>query len=44
MYVRCEECGYEWDTRSQMVRVSCPSCGAKVKIRESYDGEPMEEG
>ena len=41
--VRCSGCGYEWETQSKHVKVSCPSCGKKVEIRESYDGEPIEE-
>ncbi len=32
--VKCKKCGYEWETSSTMVMVSCPSCGNKVKIRE----------
>ena len=30
----CENCKYSWETSSEMVKVSCPSCGAKVKIRK----------
>lgn len=26
-----EKCLYEWKTKSKMLLVSCPSCGAKVK-------------
>lgn len=32
--IKCHKCGYEWDSKSNMVYVSCPSCMAKVKIRE----------
>ena len=31
---KCLNCGYEWNTESEMIKVSCPSCGFKVKIRE----------
>ena len=26
---------YEWETNSEMIKVSCPSCGNKVKIRDA---------
>ena len=32
-------CLYEWDTNSQMILVSCPSCGTKVKIRDKVQGD-----
>lgn len=31
---KCQKCKYEWETNSEMIMVSCPSCGNKVKIRE----------
>jgi len=31
---KCTKCGYEWETESIMIKVSCPSCGNKVKVRE----------
>lgn len=36
MKAKCEnkKCLYEWETKSQMIMVSCPSCGNKVKIKE----------
>jgi len=40
MKTKCTKCQYEWETNSQMILVSCPSCGNKVKIREiPKDGE-----
>jgi len=27
----CHKCGHSWITQSKYVKVSCPSCGAKVK-------------
>jgi len=32
--VKCLKCGYEWNTRSEMYFVSCPSCGNKVRIKK----------
>ena len=29
--MRCNKCGYEWNTKSKMAYVSCPSCLSKVK-------------
>jgi Zn finger protein HypA/HybF involved in hydrogenase expression len=29
-FLRCLNCGYEWQTKSTMVKVTCPSCQAKV--------------
>ncbi len=34
MNAKCSKCGYEWETESKNVYVSCPSCLRKVKIRE----------
>jgi len=31
---KCPNCKYEWNSFSKMFKVSCPSCGNKVKIRE----------
>jgi transposase len=31
MRVRCSRCGYEWETRSELKYVSCPSCLGKVQ-------------
>ena len=36
---KCEKCDYGWTTKSDMVFVSCPSCGNKVKIREIKKNE-----
>jgi len=35
---KCKKCGYEWETSSELIMVSCPSCGNKVKIREIKNG------
>jgi len=29
--MKCQKCGYEWDTKSKLAFVSCPSCLSKVK-------------
>jgi hypothetical protein len=30
MKIKCK-CGYEWDTKSKMAWVTCPSCRLKAK-------------
>ncbi len=30
MKIKCHNCGYEWDTSSEMNMVTCPSCGYKT--------------
>jgi len=32
--VKCHRCGYEWWTRSRLIFATCPSCFAKVRVRE----------
>lgn len=31
MKIKCEHCGYEWDSESKMLLVTCPNCGKKTK-------------
>ena len=31
MEIKCHKCGLKWDTKSDYILVSCPSCGAKVR-------------
>lgn len=36
--VKCHKCQYEWDCESDLIMVSCPSCGnktARIKEEES---------
>ena len=40
--VKCK-CGYEWETKSKMILVSCPCCSKKLKIRESFGGDLIKE-
>ena len=30
VWVKCPNCNHEWDCVSTFIKVSCPSCGAKV--------------
>jgi Zn finger protein HypA/HybF involved in hydrogenase expression len=34
MKIKCKNCNYEWDTKTKMIYVSCPSCLKKVKVEE----------
>ena len=43
MKAKCDKCGYEWDTRSTHVFVSCPSCLAKIKVPVVENGTQKEE-
>ena len=29
--MKCTNCNYEWETKSELMYVSCPSCRLKVK-------------
>ncbi len=39
MKAKCKnsDCEYEWNCKSKMIFVSCPSCGSKVKIRKKVE-------
>ena len=39
MIAKCENpiCKHEWDCKSKMIQVSCPSCGNKVKLRDEVE-------
>jgi len=30
--IKCPHCGYEWVTKSKLVKTTCPSCQLKVKV------------
>lgn len=34
MKIKCDKCKYEWETKSKLRFVSCPSCLQKVQIKE----------
>jgi len=34
MKVKCPKCKHEWETKSQLKMVTCPSCQLKVRIKE----------
>lgn len=34
MEVICPKCKHIWETKSEMIWVTCPSCQIKTKIRE----------
>jgi DNA-directed RNA polymerase subunit RPC12/RpoP len=37
--VKCQKCKYEWITKSKLLKVSCPSCGSKVKNELKEDNK-----
>ena len=37
--VKCDECDYEWKTKSKMYSTSCPKCGAKVTLQINIDND-----
>lgn len=37
--IKCKWCGYEWETRSQIIWVTCPNCQGKTPHPEHYKGE-----
>lgn len=32
--LKCSRCNYEWETKSKLVNVTCPSCQLKVANKE----------
>lgn len=38
MKIKCDKCGYEWDTKSKLQNVCCPSCLQKVRINREGTG------
>jgi len=33
MKIKCQKCKYEWNTKSKMIWVTCPSCQKKVRTK-----------
>jgi predicted nucleic acid-binding Zn-ribbon protein len=38
MKIKCSKCKHEWETKSKLILVTCPSCGLKVKRIELKGG------
>lgn len=38
MKIKCPKCYHEWETKSELVLVTCPSCNLKTK-NKNYDKE-----
>jgi len=36
--LKCNKCKHEWETKSTLVLVTCPSCQLKVRIKGELDG------
>jgi len=32
--VKCHKCGYEWETCSKLILITCASCGVKVRNKK----------
>ena len=32
MKLKCPKCKHEWETKSKLVYVTCPSCHYKIKV------------
>lgn len=37
--MKCDKCGYEWETKSSHLFVSCPNCLQKVKNIKKEDDD-----
>ena len=42
MKVKCQKCGYRWETKSKHIFVSCPSCLNKVQVSTIDKQEVLE--
>jgi len=42
MKVKCPNCKYEWETKSKLIFVTCPSCQLKVKVKDLKGGNREE--
>jgi len=41
-HMKCKNCGYEWDSKSEMIWVTCPSCRYKSAMAKK-EGEDKDE-
>ncbi len=37
--IKCPKCGYEWECKSKLIYVSCPSCRFNIKIKKEEDSD-----
>ena len=42
--VKCPKCNHEWETKSKLVLVTCPSCQLKVRIKKEARGDDLPYG
>ena len=42
MIIKCEHCGYQWDTKSELEKISCPNCNRKTSRK--FEEEIKKEG
>lgn len=42
--VRCSRCNYKWTTKSELIMVTCPSCGYKVKNKKAEEKKDEDNG
>ena len=42
--VKCPKCNHEWETKSKLVLVTCPSCQLKVRIKKEGCGDDLPDG
>ncbi len=39
MKIKCPKCDYEWECKSKLIYVSCPSCRYNIKIKKEEDSD-----
>jgi len=43
MKIKCPKCDHEWETKSQLKMVTCPSCQLKVKLDKKKEGDKSDD-
>jgi len=43
MKIKCPKCNHEWETKSQLKMVTCPSCQLKVKLDKKKKKEGVKD-